>query len=204
MTRVALVGGVFLALTLATTAEATPLSWNFQGSVVDSGVGAFPVGTSVAVTWNADPATANACAATDPAVGIFFGQSLTETVGNMTYSITGILTVGTTLARGCFGAADNSVRLNLISWSGPGAIEGPVVPMWLCCNVPAMTWPNTVATNAYPLLSPSTATLQGPYFGNAGTGVVAALDAVQAVPEPATIALVVVGGMLLRRRILTA
>ena len=199
MTR-ALVGGVFLLLGLAAPAAATPITWGFQGAVVASQIAAFPVGTPVTLDWAADPATPNACASTDPAVGIYFGQSLTETIGGMSYTIGGILTVGTTLSRGCFGAADSSVRLNLVTWSGPNVVEGPVVPFWPCCNVPSMLWFNAAPTDQYPVRPPQSALLSGPYFAG---GRAAVTVAVQAVPEPATLSLLLLGGLVIRRHIMT-
>jgi hypothetical protein len=200
MTR-ALVGGVFLLLGLAAPAAATPITWGFQGSVVASQIAAFPVGTAVTLDWVADAAAPNACASLDPAVGIYFGQSLTETIGGMSYTIGGILTVGTTLSRGCFGAPDTSVRLNLINWSGPNVVEGPIVPFWPCCNVPSMLWLNGAPTHQYPFRPPDSALLSGPYFAG---GRAAVTVAVQAVPEPATLSLLLLGGLVMRRHIMNA
>ena len=198
MTRT-LVGGVFLVLGLAAPAAATPIPWGFQGSVVASQIAAFPVGTPVTLDWAADSATPNECANSDPAVGIYFGQSLTETIGGMSYTVGGILTVGTTLTRGCFGPADTSVRLNLVAWSGPNVVEGPLVPSWPCCNVPSMLWLNGAPTHQYPLRPPESALLSGPYFAG---GRAAVTVAVQAVPEPATLSLLLLGGLVIRRRIM--
>jgi hypothetical protein len=202
MTR-ALAGGAFFVLALTTAAEATPLTWDFQGSVTFSQVAAFPLGTPVDVVWTADPAAPNACAGTDPQVGIYFGQSLTETIGGAAYSIGGILTVGTTLARGCSGSADTGVQLNLVSWNGPGAIEGPLVPSWACCTGPAMLWNNGAPTGAFPLLPPPSALIQGPYFAGGQAAVASTVRALEVVPEPATLILVGLGGVMLRRRIMT-
>jgi hypothetical protein len=202
--RLALVTGLVSVLGIAAPAAATPVTWAFDGSVVASQVGAFPVGSDVALNWVADASAPNACASADPSVGIYFGQSLTETLGGMTYSISGILTVGTTLARGCSGAADTGVQLNLTGWSGPNALEGPLVTSWMCCSVPAMIWDNALATGAYPVLPPVSAVFQGPYFAGGRAAVSASVRALQAVPEPATLALVLAGAMLLRRRIMNA
>jgi hypothetical protein len=202
MTR-ALAGGAFLVLALATAAEATPLTWGFQGSVIASQVAAFPLGTPVDIAWTADPAAPNACASSDPQVGMYFGQTLTETIGGTAYSIGGILTVGTTLARGCSGPADTSVQLNLVAWSGPGAFEGALVTSWVCCSAPAMVWNNGLPTSAFPTLPPSSALLQGPSFAGGRAAVASSVRAIQAVPEPTTLTLIGLGGLMLRRRIMT-
>lgn len=201
MTR-ALVGGVCLVLGLAAPAAAAPITWGFEGSVVASQVGAFPIGTPVTLDWAADPSAPNACASADPAVGIYFGQSLTETLDGMSYTIGGILTVGTTLARGCSGPADIGVELNLVTWTGPNMTEGPLVTSWICCGIPAMAWNNVLPAGAYPSLPPVSATLQGPYFAGGQAAVTVAVRSVQAVPEPATLSLLLLGGLVMRRRIM--
>jgi len=199
--RLALVCGLVCVFGVAVPAAATPMSWGFQGTVASSQVGAFPVGTPVSLEWIADLSTANACAATDPAVGIYPGQSLTEHVDGMSYQIGGILTVGTNLSRGCSGAPDHSVELRLANWSGPNAAEGALVSFWPAPTGPALLWSNVLATGDYPLVPPGSALLQGPIFAQGQAGVTAVLQAVAA-PEPATLSLVVIGGLLMRRRIM--
>jgi hypothetical protein len=196
--RSALVGGLFFVLAAAAPAAATPITWGFQGGVVASQISAFPVGTAVDLDWVADPATPNACASTDPGVGIYFGQILTEQIGGTTYQLGGVLTVGTNLLRGCTGVADHSVELRLLNWSGPDAVEGPLVTNWAGQTGPALLWTNVLAGGAYPLLPPISAVLQGPMFALGRLGVT---SVVQAVPEPATMSLLITGGLLMRRRI---
>lgn len=201
--RLALIAGVVGVLGFAVPAAATPLVWDFQGAVVSSQIAAIPVGTAVSLDWAADPSTANACAATDPAVGIYSGQALTEHIGGMTYQISGILTVGTNLSRGCSGAADQTAELRLVGWSGPNAAEGALVTNWPPPSGPALLWSNPLATGSYPFTPPASAILQGPLFAEGQAGVTSVVQPV-AVPEPATLSLLLSGGLLLRRRIMNA
>jgi MYXO-CTERM domain-containing protein len=195
MKRMVLVGALLLGL--ARPASATPITWEFQGAVNSSQLSQFPVGTSVTLDWTADPATANACGGSDPAVGVYFGQSLVERIGGMTFQIDGILTVGTNVSRGCSGAPDNSVQLSLVNWSGPDLREGPLGRAWPCCFSPAMFWTNAGPTGAYPLLPPSFALLQGPTVNGGRASVT---SSVQVVPEPASLTLLVLGGAVAWRR----
>lgn len=197
--RSALLGGVFFVLGFAVPAAAAPITWGLQGAVVASQINAFPVGTAVDLGWVADPATPNMCASIDPLVGIYFGQTLTERIGATTYQLGGVLTVGTNLGRGCSGAADNTAELRLLTWSGPDALEGQLVTNWALQAGPALLWTNLFATGAYPVLPPTSAVLQGPRFALGRLGVT---SVVQAVPEPTTMSLLVVGGLLMRRRIM--
>ena len=202
--RSALLGGLFL-VGIAAPAAATPMTWAFNGAVVASQINAIPVGTAVSLDWPADPGAPNACAATDPAVGIYLGQTLTEHIGALTYQLGGVLTVGTNLSRGCNGAADASAELRLLTSSGPDAAEGALVTNWNGQSGPALLWTNPLPTGAYPVVPPASALLQGPRFalGTVGvTSVVQAAPVVQAVPEPTTLSLLVVGGLLMRRRIM--
>ena len=199
MKRIVLVGGLLfgLACGLAGPASATPIAWGLQGAVSSSQLSQFPVGTPVAIDWLADPATPNACAGSDPSVGVYFGQTLTETIGGMTFQIGGILTVGTNVARGCTGAPDNTAQLSLVTWSGPNLLEGPLDRNWPCCFAPALLWSTPSATGAYPMLPPSFAILEGPL---AGGGRYAVTSSVQAVPEPASITLLMLGAAVTWRR----
>ena len=200
--RFALVGGFVCALGFAAPAAATPVTWTFDGSVVASQVAALPPGAPVTVNWTADAAAPNACAATDPAVGIFFGQSVTGTLNGQTFAIDAILTVGTTVSRGCFGPPDTSAALNLVSWSGPNAAEGPLVPFYPCCIAPRMFWSNPVPIGTYPSSPPISAVFQGPFFLS-GLGVVSTVQAVEVVPEPTTLSLLLVACLVGRRCIMT-
>jgi len=207
--RVILLSGVVCLFGIAAPAAATPMSWGFEGTVASSQVGAFPVGTPVSLEWLADASTPNACGATNPAVGVYFGQTLTEHVDGFSYQIGGILSVGTNLSRGCSGAPDNSVELRLTNWSGPNATEGALVTMWPASAGPALLWNNVLATGNYPFMPPGSALLQGPLFALGQAGVTAVLQPVAAsqptavaAPEPATLSLLVTGGLMMRRRIM--
>ena len=194
MTRLLLAAGIFAVF--ATPVAATPLNWEYRGIVTFAvGQSDFPVGTPVTFNWFADPAAPNACAATDPAVGIYFNQHVTQLIGAATYDITGILTVGTNVARGCFGPADSSAELRLVSWSGPNLSDGTLlIPFFPCCTGPALGW--TLPGGAYPLLAPRGFFFQGPFF--LGGGQVAGIAEV--VPEPVTLSLVTLGALLVRKR----
>jgi len=194
MTRLLLAAGIFAVF--ATPAAATPLNWDFRGLVTSAvGQSDFPVGTPVTFNWYADPAAPNQCAASDPAVGIYFNQHVTERIGAAFYDITGILTVGTNVSRGCMGPPDSNAELRLVSWAGPNLSDGtPLVPFFPCCQSPALLW--TLAGGAYPLAPPRTLFFQGPIFIN-GAGV---SGIVEAVPEPATWSLVALGAVRLRKR----
>jgi hypothetical protein len=181
-------------------ARGSTISWGYQGAVNSSNIADIPVGTPVNMTWSFDTAQPDVCAGIGtPGQGIYFGQTVTLAIGQLTYVASGIFTNHTNVSQGCGGLLLGGTELRLIQWSGPNLPGLLLNPFFPCCASPSIAGIPATADGSLPSTQPASLFVQGPHF-IAGAFVT---STVQTAPEPSTIALVGTAllAMLRKRRV---
>lgn len=178
------------------SADASPITWQFEGTVENSGVAEIPIGTPVLFDWTFDPALLiDSCAGAGGPPGIYNGQSATmhldTTVGMRSYqAAAGFLVSNGVSFFGC-GLPQPDMELRLHTWSGPNLPSAALFANPASGGFPGLFWSDPSLGGKFPTSPPEQVFLSmgGLFLENSSGQPVGFSGSLQAVPEPATLAL---------------
>lgn len=179
-----------LFLALAARANASPVTWQFQGFVSSNGIiPEIPDNSLMTVTWSFDSAEPNMCGP-NAQTGTYAGQHVDFLVGSYLYSAVGFFQSGQPITLGCSTPPHvwgNELRLTL--WTGPSFPTA--VFLGSAAFFPGIFWGEDL-NGALPKNPPAISMTDGPVF-QTESGILALRTTLHPVPEPATLSLILAG-----------
>jgi len=156
----------------APPAHAAPITWEYTGTVVQSFLPDFTVGTPYTLSWTHDSVQTNLCdgfPGANPRAGWYPGQTVDWRINGLDFIGTGFLLVNTIAPSACTPLfPDTDLELQLLNWSGPTLpISGlPIFPMFQLGHglFNASWFTGQQPPGVFPITPPTNLTFVGPDF----------------------------------------